>query len=130
MRKITNLAIAFSLLALGVIPSCQSPGSITVDDVSGVWIEDSSGFFLFLNEHGNFSMSTEKRVSIMFGEYQLEGTTMNIQSNKRSNWCPGYSASFQVELLNNKNKLVSTMIEGDCPDWIKGDVATWVRYSP
>ena len=131
MKKKTSIALVICLSALSLISSCQPTESIAVDDLIGVWVETlpPSGFHLFINEDGTwvYSPPNNPEHPDMFGTYQLEGTTMNVQNDEESPRCAGYSTSFQTVLIDS-DKLVFTMIESDCPDWTEG--STFYRFSP
>jgi len=120
------------LFTLGLITACQPVESITVDEISGVWRSENSVPFLFLNEDGTFSqaLSSSPENPFVFGQWQLEGTTLTTHADDESPVCAGYSVTFQVEFIE-EDKFKNILIKDDCPE---GEGPTgeeiWLRFSP
>ena len=119
------------LFTLGLITACQPVESITVDEISGVWRSESGIPFMFLNEDGTFfqSASNSPENAFVFGQWQLEGTTLTIHADDESPFCAGYSASTQVEFID-EDKFKSILIKDDCPESGGKEEEIWLRFSP
>jgi len=119
------------LFTLGLITACQPVESITVDEISGVWRSESGVAFLFLNEDGTFSQAASNNPEnpFVFGQWQLEGTTLTIHADDESAFCAGYSASTQVEFID-EDKFKSILIKDDCPESGGKEEEIWLRFSP
>ncbi len=131
MRMKNSSVIVLCLFTLGLITACQPVESITVDEISGVWRSQSGGHFWSLNEDGTFfqSASTIPENAFVFGQWQLEGTTLTIHADDESLFCAGYSASTQVEFIE-EDKFKSIGIKDDCPEGGGNGEEIWLRFSP
>ena len=119
------------LFTLGLITACQPVESITVDEISGVWRSESGIPFMFLNEDGTFSQAASNNPEnpFVFGQWQLEGTTLTIHADDESPFCAGYSASTQVEFIE-EDKFKNILINNDCPEGGGQEEEIWLRFSP
>ena len=131
MRMKNSSVIVLCLFTLSLITACQPVESITVDEISGVWRSESGGHFLFLNEDGTFfqAASNSPENPFVFGQWQLEGTTLTIHADDESPFCAGYSASTQVEFIE-EDKFKSIGIKDDCPESGGLGEENWLRWSP
>jgi hypothetical protein len=116
--KINNITVlVLCLFALGLITACQPTEEIDIEDLYGVWRSENSVPFLFLNEDGTFSQAASNNPEnpFVFGQWQLEGTTLTSHADDESPWCAGYSISLQVEFIE-EDKFKTILIKDDCPE--------------
>jgi hypothetical protein len=123
--------IVLCLYALCLITACQPVESITVDEISGVWRSESGVPFLFLNEDGTFSQAASNNPEnpFVFGQWQLEGTTVTLHADDESPFCAGYSVTTQVEFIE-EDKFKVILIKDDCPEGGGKGEEIWLRFSP
>jgi hypothetical protein len=131
MKRKNGSVIVLCLFTLTLITACQPVESITVDVISGVWRGESGWPFLFLNEDGTLfqAASNSPENPFIFGQWQLEGTTLTSHADDESPFCAGYSATFQVEFIE-EDKLKFILIKDDCPEGGGKEEEIWQRFSP
>ena len=131
MRMKNSSVIVLCLFTLGLITACQPVESITVDEISGVWRNEIGAPWLFLNEDGTFSANNSNSTlnPFIFGQWQLEWTTLTYHADDESAFCAGYSLSAQVEVIE-EDKLKFILIKDDCPEKSGKEEEIWLRFSP
>ena len=134
MRISYCTVIVLCLFALCLITACQPVESITVDEIIGVWEEETGWPFLFLNEDGTYVFADSKSSygpenPLEFGLYELEGSTLTVHADDQSQGdCAGTSGSVHVEFIE-EDKLRFTLIEEECSEGFE-DMTIWLRNSP
>lgn len=132
MRKSGFVVILLCISAITLITACQPTESIAAEDLHGVWRITDFGPFLFFNEDGTFlsAWKDDGKEPVIFGQYQLDGTTVTYFLDDDSPNCPGVTNICQVE-FNEDGKLQETVIESECTEvFDPGDIFIWVRHSP
>jgi hypothetical protein len=132
MRHCTVLVLCLFVLCL--ITACQPAESISIDDVAGVWEQDTGEAFMFLNEDGTYefsgSISPDGPENLFeFGSYEHKGSTLTVHADDRSPGnCPGTTASVKVEFIE-EDKIRFTLIEDECSAGFSS-IEIWIRISP
>ena len=138
-RLFVLLFIAGLLLVLGTIAAaCGDDGEeegITVDDLTGLWQQGSSGNVLQLNEDGTFigarnPVALEKNEPAGIGEFRLEGTLFTFVTSDDSPNCAGQIGTYQIE-LTEEGDLQFVLEEDPCaPRAVGVPDRSYSRISP
>ena len=130
MKKITVVVIGFFIL--GLVTACQPVDEFDIDALYGVWYDETTGVYSFMNEDGTFliTLTNSHEFPIQSGTYTHKGKNVTFVMDEESQVCPGYTAVVEVEIIDD-DRYQETIIEADCEDGLGvGGTFEWIRQSP
>ena len=123
----TALALFLLMIALA---ACQPAGQQL--DLVGVWTNDF-GYIQFDTDGiwgmgGTFGGLNAKPLA--FGPYHLEGTLLTLETDEESNFCPGETGIYEVE-LSEQGELSFTLVDDPCGNLtFELTRGSYARFSP
>ena len=131
MRK--SGIVVLCLCVVGLITACQQTGTISVDELHGIWVEEAGWPYLILDEDGTYywSPGATSDNPIEFGEFRVDGTRIIMEGDTDSPNCATYSMTYEVEIVDEDTLKFTPAVEFKCPDFPPPpDQWTWLRLNP
>jgi hypothetical protein len=133
MRKSGILVLC--LIGVGLLTACQQTATITVDELHGIWVDESGFPYLILDEDGTYywTLGTTTRSNpLEFGEFRVDGNRIIMEADTDSPNCATYSMTYEVEVVDEDMLKFTAAVEFECPDFSNppDQQWTWLRHNP
>lgn len=120
------------VVLLILLTACKPVDEIDIDALYGVWHDDWTGIYSFMNEDGTFLVAETKgpEFPIQSGTYSLKGSNLTFVMDEKSAVCPGETLVVEAKFIHD-DKYQETIIETSCDKGAGlGDTLEWIRVSP
>jgi hypothetical protein len=99
MRK--SAIVVLCLFGIGLLTACQQTATITVDELYGIWVDESGFPYLILDEDGTYYWTPRATRSnpYEFGEFRVDRNRIVMEADTDSPNCATYSMTYEVEVV-------------------------------
>ena len=118
MRRIAAL-----IAALALVGGCGTTESSLSDSMVGHWVTDLHGIHIVFLDDGSYgkghspAQASPKDVSfaeLEWGTWSTDGNILTITPDTTSAYCGKIVATYEIEVLDDGNRLEVTVLDDDC----------------
>jgi hypothetical protein len=131
-------AIAALVVTLVLVGGCGSSEASLGETIEGVWTTDLWGTYEVFLDDGTYGVghtlesatpTEDGFAEVSHGTWSVDGNILTRATDLSANGCPGKVATYEVEALNNGDRLELAVIEDDCADQRLDMGSGLTRYS-
>jgi hypothetical protein len=138
MRVSFCVGVVLLLLAALTVGGCgsgeaDSPSELLV----GTWVTDLWGAIEVFNEDGTYGVGHTvdlasgddvSQAELGFGTWSIDGSILTRSSDPESPYCGGMEGTYEIEFLDDGDRVAVTVVSDDCPTQRKDFGSGLSRY--
>jgi hypothetical protein len=107
MRLLARLVVAIVLI--GGCGTDESEPELS-EAIIGTWVSER-GLSVTFNDDGTYNVGTDTE----FGTWSVDGDVLTKVTDEDSRYCPGVVGTYETEVLDDGERLESTVVDDECP---------------
>jgi hypothetical protein len=126
------------IVVLVLVGGCGTSESSLSDTIEGVWVTNLYGIYEVFLDDGTYGVGhsleqatpTDGTAELNVGTWSVDGNVLTRTADASASYCAGMVATYEVEVLDDGNRLDIVVLEDDCAGPGRADFGSGLtRYS-